>query len=63
MRLAAVGDVHCKKTSRGAFEALFAAMAAAADEERDAGPIHQQERPPVSPAAALRLTVRARACG
>lgn len=31
MRLAAVGDVHCKKTSRGAFEALFAAMAAAAD--------------------------------
>lgn len=31
MRLAAVGDVHCKKTSRGTFEALFAAMAAAAD--------------------------------
>lgn len=31
MRLAAVGDLHCKKTSRGAFEALFAAMGAAAD--------------------------------
>src|ERR1700675_2153184 len=31
MRLAAVGDVHCKKTSRGAFEALFSAMADAAD--------------------------------
>ena len=31
MRLAAVGDVHCKKTSRGAFEALFASMADAAD--------------------------------
>jgi Icc-related predicted phosphoesterase len=31
VRLAAVGDLHCKKTSRGAFEALFAAMADAAD--------------------------------
>lgn len=31
MRLAAVGDLHCKKNARGAFEALFAAMAAAAD--------------------------------
>ena len=31
MRLAAVGDVHCKKSSRGAFEPLFASMAAAAD--------------------------------
>ena len=31
MRVAAVGDVHCKKTSTGAFQALFAAMAAAAD--------------------------------
>src|SRR3990172_3594873 len=31
MRLAAVGDLHCKKTSRGAFEALFAAVADAAD--------------------------------
>jgi Icc-related predicted phosphoesterase len=31
VRLAAVGDVHCKKTSAGAFQALFAAMAEAAD--------------------------------
>ena len=31
MRVAAVGDVHCKKTSTGAFQALFAGMAAAAD--------------------------------
>jgi Icc-related predicted phosphoesterase len=31
MRIAAVGDLHCKKTSRGALEPLFAAMAAAAD--------------------------------
>lgn len=31
MRVAAVGDVHCKKTSAGAFQALFAAMAEAAD--------------------------------
>ena len=31
MRVAAVGDVHCKKTSTGAFQALFASMAAAAD--------------------------------
>ena len=31
MRVAAVGDVHCKKTSTGAFQGLFAAMAAAAD--------------------------------
>ena len=31
MRVAAVGDVHCKKTSTVAFQALFAGMAAAAD--------------------------------
>jgi Icc-related predicted phosphoesterase len=31
MRLAAVGDLHCKKTSQGAFQALFAAAHAAAD--------------------------------
>jgi len=31
MRLAAVGDLHCKRTSQGAFEALFAAATAAAD--------------------------------
>ena len=31
MRVAAVGDVHCKKTSTGAFQGLFAAMSAAAD--------------------------------
>ena len=31
MRVAAVGDVHCKKTSTGAYQGLFAAMAAAAD--------------------------------
>jgi len=31
MRIAAVGDVHCKKTSTGAFQGLFTAMAAAAD--------------------------------
>ena len=31
MRIAAVGDLHCKKTSQGAFEPLFAAMGAAAD--------------------------------
>jgi Icc-related predicted phosphoesterase len=31
MRLAAVGDIHCKKTSEGAFHTLFEAMAAAAD--------------------------------
>jgi Icc-related predicted phosphoesterase len=31
MRVAAVGDVHCKKTSGGAFQSLFAAMAEAAD--------------------------------
>lgn len=31
MRLAAVGDIHCKKASQGAFESLFAAMAASAD--------------------------------
>lgn len=30
MRLATVGDVHCKTTSRGAFAALFASMAVAA---------------------------------
>ena len=28
MRLAAVGDIHCKKTSQGAFHTLFEAMAA-----------------------------------
>ena len=31
MRVAAVGDIHCKKTSQGIFHPLFAAMAAAAD--------------------------------
>jgi Icc-related predicted phosphoesterase len=31
MRLAAVGDLHCKKTSQGAFQPLFAAASAAAD--------------------------------
>jgi Icc-related predicted phosphoesterase len=31
MKIATVGDLHCKKTARGAFEPLFAAMAAAAD--------------------------------
>lgn len=31
MRVAAVGDVHCKRTSQGAFQSLFATMAAAAD--------------------------------
>lgn len=31
MRIAAVGDLHCKKGSAGAFEPLFAAMGAAAD--------------------------------
>jgi Icc-related predicted phosphoesterase len=31
MRVAAVGDIHCKKTSQGVFQPLFAAMAAAAD--------------------------------
>jgi Icc-related predicted phosphoesterase len=31
MRVAAVADVHCKKSSQGAFQALFAAMAGAAD--------------------------------
>jgi Icc-related predicted phosphoesterase len=31
MRVAAVGDIHCKKTSQGIFQPLFAAMAAAAD--------------------------------
>jgi len=31
MRIAAVGDLHCKKTSRGSLEPLFAAMGAAAD--------------------------------
>lgn len=31
MRVAAVGDLHCKRASSGAFQALFAAMAAAAD--------------------------------
>jgi Icc-related predicted phosphoesterase len=31
MRLAAVGDLHCTKASQGAFQALFAAMSAAAD--------------------------------
>jgi len=31
MKVATVGDLHCKKTSRGAFEPLFAAMGAAAD--------------------------------
>ncbi|HEY8201560.1 MAG TPA: metallophosphoesterase [Actinomycetota bacterium] len=31
MKIAAVGDLHCKKTSGGAFEPLFAAMGAAAD--------------------------------
>ena len=31
MRIAAVGDLHCKKNSQGAFEPLFAAMGAAAD--------------------------------
>jgi len=31
MRVAAVGDIHCKKASQGVFQALFGAMAAAAD--------------------------------
>src|SRR5437667_402649 len=31
MRVATVGDIHCKKASQGAFQALFGAMAAAAD--------------------------------
>jgi Icc-related predicted phosphoesterase len=31
MKIATVGDLHCKKTSSGAFEPLFGAMAAAAD--------------------------------
>jgi Icc-related predicted phosphoesterase len=31
MRLAAVGDLHCSKTSQGALQPLFSAMAAAAD--------------------------------
>ncbi len=31
MRIAAVGDLHCKTTSQGAFEPLFAAMSRAAD--------------------------------
>lgn len=31
MRVAAVGDIHCKKVSQGVFQPLFAAMAAAAD--------------------------------
>ena len=31
MRIAAVGDLHCKKTSAGAFEPLFRAMGSAAD--------------------------------
>ncbi len=31
MRVAAVGDVHCRKTSQGVFQSLFGAMAAAAD--------------------------------
>jgi len=31
MRVAAVADIHCKKSSQGAFQPLFAAMAAAAD--------------------------------
>jgi Icc-related predicted phosphoesterase len=31
MRVAAVGDLHCKKTSQGVFQPLFEAMAAAAD--------------------------------
>ena len=31
MRVAAVGDIHCKKGSQGVFQALFGAMAAAAD--------------------------------
>jgi Icc-related predicted phosphoesterase len=31
MRLAAVGDLHCTKTSAGALQPLFSAMAAAAD--------------------------------
>jgi Icc-related predicted phosphoesterase len=31
MRIAAIGDLHCKKTSQGAFQALFAAAHGAAD--------------------------------
>ncbi len=31
MRLAGVGDLHCKKTSQGAFQPLFNEMSAAAD--------------------------------
>jgi Icc-related predicted phosphoesterase len=31
MRVAAVGDIHCRKTSQGVFQPLFGAMAAAAD--------------------------------
>jgi len=31
VRLAAVGDIHCTRQSQGAFQPLFAAMAAAAD--------------------------------
>jgi Icc-related predicted phosphoesterase len=31
MRVAAAADIHCKKSSQGAFQPLFAAMAAAAD--------------------------------
>jgi Icc-related predicted phosphoesterase len=31
MRVATVGDIHCKEASQGVFQALFGAMAAAAD--------------------------------
>jgi len=30
MRVAAVGDLHCKKSSQGSFQSLFAAMAGSA---------------------------------
>ncbi len=31
VRVAAVGDLHCTKTSQGAFQALFAQIAEAAE--------------------------------
>ena len=31
VRVAAVGDLHCTKTSHGAFQALFAGIGEAAD--------------------------------
>lgn len=57
----ATADEHVEVLRAAHAAGIVCQRIVAADEERDAGPLHQQERPPVSPAAALRLAIRGRA--